>query len=72
MEAIKRGDTVTRRSGATTTGTVERVYRNARTGKLRADVLWHNANRRRLGASTPDKRGSILIEALKLVEAQAA
>lgn len=69
---LKVGDKVMRKSGKKTVGIIKRVYqptfRGYPDGELRADVLWLGANRRRLGATTPDKRGNLLLSALKLVQ----
>lgn len=69
-EQIKVGDKVMRKSGKKTIGVIKRIYQPTPFGKpygeMRADVLWLGANRRRLGATTPDKRGNLLLSALKL------
>lgn len=58
MTNFKVGDTVIRRSGKAAVGTIERI------GKDRAIVYWHGANSRRIGSTTPDKRGSIRLSSL--------
>lgn len=76
MPELKIGDTVTRTSGPLrliATGTIVSIYRRhgpgRGNGQLYAVVRWRNANRSRIGATTPDKLGRLRLDALKLIEA---
>lgn len=74
MRTLKVGDTVIRKSEsdyrAPTRGVIERIWTPTRSTRPRprAEVRWLGANRRRLGAKSPDKRGRILLDALIHVE----
>lgn len=72
---IQVGDRVVRRTGRNrTVGIVRRIWtvRDGRGDGKRARVQWLGANRRRLGAESPDKWGSIWLDGLRPAEGDPA
>lgn len=67
MTTLKVGDKVIRKHQSNVTGTIVKIWpvlQGDKRGRLRAEVRWHGANRYRLGATTADKYGRIMLDAL--------